>query len=219
MFRVLTIAREYGSGGGAIAEKIARQLGWELLDRKLIEAIAQTADVDTDLARRYDERVDSWFHRINRGGLENVAIEAGAPPAEAMFFDAERMAAFAKKVIADAAARGQCVIVGRGGQCVLENCPEALHVFVYAPWCERVVRAQRRVASQRDIEDVIRLTDQARARHIRRYFGRDWKDPQLYHLMISSQLGDEEVARTIIQVIQRSGGLRSPAVSSAPAFQ
>ncbi len=219
MFRVLTIAREYGSGGGAIAEKIAKQLGWELLDRKLIEAIARTADVDTEMARRYDERVDSWFHRINRGGLENVAIEAGAPPEDAMFFDAERMAAFATKVIADAAGRGKCVIVGRGGQCVLQNHPETLHVFVYAPWSNRVVRAAKRVASQRDIEDVIRLTDQARARHIRRYFGRDWKDPQLYHLMIGSQLGDEEVARTIIQVIERSGGLKSPAVSSAPAFQ
>jgi cytidylate kinase len=211
MFRVLTIAREYGSGGGAIAEKIAKQLGWELLDRKLIEAIARTADVDTEMARRFDERVDSWFHRINRGGLEHVAIEAGAPPEEAMFFDAERMAAFARKVIADAAARGRCVIVGRGGQCVLQNYAETLHVFVYAPWSSRVVRAARRVASQRDIEDVIRLTDQARARHIRRYFGRDWKDPQLYHLMISSQLGDEEVERTIIEVIERSGASRAPA--------
>ncbi|MDR3702826.1 MAG: cytidylate kinase-like family protein [Candidatus Sulfopaludibacter sp.] len=212
----MTIAREYGSGGGAIAERIAKQLGWELLDRKLIEAIAQTADVDTEMARRYDERVDSWFHRINRGGLENVAIEAGAPPEEAMFFDAERMAAFAKRVISDAGARGQCVIVGRGGQCVLQNHPETLHVFVYAPWSDRVVRAARRVASQRDIEDVIRLTDQARARHIRRYFGRDWKDPQLYHLMIGSHLGDEEVVRTIIQVIERSGAT-SAAGSVLPA--
>lgn len=59
MFRVLTVAREYGSGGGGIARKTAEELGWSLLDKGLVERIARAAQVDPELAQRYDERIDS----------------------------------------------------------------------------------------------------------------------------------------------------------------
>lgn len=208
MFRMLTIAREYGSGGAAIAREIAGYLGWELWDRELIEAVARAAQVDTETARRYDERVDSWLHRINRGGLRHAAIEGGAAPREAVVFDAETMAAVAREVIAGAAGRGRCVIVGRGAQCALQSCPEALHVFVYAPWAERLVRVKQRLGPVKNIEESIRLIDLERATHIRKYFGHDWKDPHLYHMMISSQLGEKQAARTIVDVIGRSGWSR-----------
>lgn len=198
MYRVITLAREYGSGGGAIAQKVAERLGWGLLDKTLIAAVARTAQVDIDTARRYDESVDSWWHRINRGGLWSASMMAGASPVDAQFFDAETMAAVAQEVIAGAAGKGDCVIVGRGAQCVLQGCSEALHVFVYAPWEQRVARVKKRVTANGDIGDLLRSSDLTRAAYVRRYFGRDWKDPDLYHMMISSQLGDEEVASLII---------------------
>ena len=68
MYRVLTVAREYGSGGGHIARIVSEKLGWNLLDRALVEGIARSAQVDPDLAHRYDERVDSWLHRVSRRG-------------------------------------------------------------------------------------------------------------------------------------------------------
>src|ERR1035437_5049302 len=73
MFRVLTVAREYGSGGGLIARRVAEKLGWNLLDKALVEAIARSAQVDPDLARRYDERVDS-----TRGCTASAAEAFGA---------------------------------------------------------------------------------------------------------------------------------------------
>jgi cytidylate kinase len=213
MYRVITVAREYGSGGGAIARSVAERLGWKLLDKNLIAAVARTVQVDVETARRFDESVDPWWHRINRSGLWSASIAAGASPLDAQFFDAETMAAIEKELITDAAGKGDCVIVGRGGQCVLESCSDALHVFVYAPWEQRIARVQKRLAVPCDVGELLRSTDRIRATYIRRYFGRDWKDPGLYHMMISSQLGDEEVASLIIGGI----GYREDAALSRPA--
>ena len=213
MFRMVTIARELGSSGGVIAQSVAEQLGWKLLDRNLIVAVARTAQVNVETAFRFDESVDSWWHRLNRGGLWAAAVEAGARPDDVQFFDSATMASFAHELIARAGAEGNCVIVGRGAQCVLQDSPEALHVFVYAPWAERVTRVQRRVGRNEDAEDLVRLTDWTQAKYIRRHFGCDWKDPHLYHMMISSQLGDENVARQIIGAIET--GESSPVARSS----
>jgi len=64
MFRVVTVAREYGSGGGRIAQLLAGRLGWKLLDRCLVEKISQTASVEPQAAEKYDERLDPWFNRL-----------------------------------------------------------------------------------------------------------------------------------------------------------
>ncbi len=207
MFRVVTVAREYGSGGGAIAQCVAQRLGWKLLDRNLIEAVARSAQVDPETARRCDEHVDSWWHRINRGGLWSAAIVAGARGSDAQFFDAETMAALSREVIAGAAAEGRCVIVGRGGQCVLKGCPDALHVFIYAPLGERLARVQRRLGinEEKDAWELVRSTDHTRAVYLHRYFGLDWRDPNLYQIMVSSHLGDESVTRLIIDACESSG--------------
>ena len=75
MYRILTVAREYGSGGARIAALAAALLGWRLLDSALIDEIARAAHVDPALARRFDERVDTWLHRLSRHGLWFGAFE------------------------------------------------------------------------------------------------------------------------------------------------
>jgi hypothetical protein len=204
MFRVLTVAREYGSGGGLIARAVAGKLGWNLLDKALVEAIARSARVDPDLAQRYDERTDSWLHRLSRRGLWRGAFEGIATTTDAECFDAEAMAALAKSLILEAHSRGNCVIVGRGAQCVLQNRDDVLQVFIHAPWSERIERVRSRVPSAGDVELLIHSTDEQRADFIRLYFGCNWNDPHLYHLLISSVLGEEMVADLIVEAIKRS---------------
>lgn len=206
MFRVLTIAREYGSGGGSIARRVAEKLGWNLLDRALVERMARAAQVDPELAQRYDERVDSWLHRISRKGLWYGGFDAVATFPGTEVFDAETMAALARTLVEEACAGGNCVIVGRGAQCVLQNRKDVLHVFIYAPWPERVARVRERTPSAADVESVIRSVDQQRAGYIRTYFGCDWTDPHLYHMLLSSELGEEEVARIVIEAIHCGAG-------------
>ena len=199
---MLTVAREYGSGGGRIARSIAENLGWNLLDRTLMETIAQSAQVDPELARRYDEQVDSWLHRISRRGLWHGAFEGVAAVTEAEFLDAETVAALGRSIIAEAHTRGNCVIVGRGAQSVLHPCQDVFHVFIYAPWPDRLARVRERRPGAGDIEQLIRSTDQQREGYIRVYFGCDWKDPHLYQLMINSALGEDRVAEMIIHAIK-----------------
>ena len=201
MFRAITVSREYGSGGGMIARAVAEKLGWELLDRALIAEVARIVQVDAESVVRYDEHVDSWWHRLYRGGLLSFTLAAGIAPGDAQFCDAETMADFAKQVMIKAAERGGCVIVGRGAQCVLQDYEDVLHVFIYAPWTERVRRVWTRAAPNGDIEELIRATDDERARYIRLYYGCDWKDPHLYHMMLSSELGSEQVASMILEAV------------------
>jgi hypothetical protein len=205
MFRVLTVGREYGSGGGLIARAVAERLGWNLLDKALVEAIARAAQVEHGLARRFDERCDSWLHRVSRRGLWQGGFEGVASPADAKVFDAETMAALGKSLILEAHSRGNCVIVGRGAQCVLQDKEDVLHVFVHAPRSERVERLRSRVPSGSNIEQLMRSTDQQRADFIRLYFGCDWKNLHLYHMLMSSELGEDVVADMIVEAIGRGG--------------
>ncbi|HLN03511.1 MAG TPA: cytidylate kinase family protein [Bryobacteraceae bacterium] len=81
---------------------------------------------------------------------------------------------------------------------------DVLNVFIYGSWEERVSRVRNRVDLSQDIEELIRLTDHERARYIRANYGRDWKDPHLYHMMISSQIGIETAAWMIVNAVKRS---------------
>ncbi len=197
MIRVITIGREYGSGGGTIARLLAEQLGWRLVDNSLITEITQMAKINRELAQRYDESVDPWFYRLVkalwRGGYEGVATRL-----EADVFDADAMAALCHRVIREAADLGQCVTVGRGGQCILQAREDAFHVFVYAPLPERVRRLRERGEAQGDMEAVAEEMDRRRAAYIRRYFGQEWTNRHLYDLLVCSSTGVERAAATIL---------------------
>ena len=198
MYRVLTVAREYGSGGARSAALAAARLGWNLLDSALIDEIAQAAHVDPALARRFDERVDTWMHRLSRHGLWFGAFEGVAKVPTTEIFDAETMAHLTRALIEHAYEAGNCVVVGRGAQCILQACPEAFHVFVYAPWESKLERAGRRVAQGTDVPELIRGMDAERAHYVRLNFGQDWADRHLYDLLVSSKPGDEATASIIL---------------------
>ena len=106
-YRVLTVNREFGSGGGRIAQTIAEWLGWKLLDRDIIDAIAYAAHVDSNVVRHYDEHVDSWLRRINQQAMRSAALAAGLELGENSVFDAQEMVKISQKIIEEALHRGQ----------------------------------------------------------------------------------------------------------------
>ena len=150
-YRVLTVNREFGSGGGRIAQTIAGRLGWKLLDRDIIDAIAYAAHVDT--------------------------------------------------IIEEAWSEGNCVIVGRGAQCVLQHKPDVFHAFVYAPLRDRILRLRSRLEKGANIEERIRTVDGERAKYLQEYFGKNWCNMHLYDLMISSRENEESTAKVILQAM------------------
>jgi len=201
MFRIVTVAREYGSGGGRIAQLLAERLDWKLLDRCLVEKIAHIARVEPKLAEQYDERPDPWVNRIVRalwqGGLMRGTMAGPIPE----LFDADTMASLSQRVIEEAADIGNCVIVGRASQCILQERGDAFHVFIYAPRAERLRRIRSRHASRAEAELSLDARDQERAALIRRYFNQDWANRHLYDLMISSKLGEGIVLSTVMSAM------------------
>jgi cytidylate kinase len=197
-YRVLTVNREFGSGGGRIAQTIAEWLGWKLLDRDIIDAIAYAAHVDSKVVRHYDEHVDSWLRRINQQAMRSAALAAGLELMDESVFDADAMVKISRKIIEEAYTEGNCVIVGRGSQCVLQHKHDVYHVFVYAPLKERLKRLNARLEKGADIEQRIRTVDGERAKYLQQYFGKSWCNPHLYDLLISSKADEDTTARAIL---------------------
>ena len=138
MYRVLTVAREFGSGGVDIARLISERLSWKLLDNALITRIAEKANVDPEVCRQFDERVDPWMQRLVRNALRHGPPEAPTLVEDSAFLDATATMRLTQGLIREAHQLGDCVIVGRGAQCLLQRESDVFHVFVSAPWREKV---------------------------------------------------------------------------------
>jgi cytidylate kinase len=196
-YRVLTVSREFGSGGGRIAQSIARRLNWKLLDAALIDEIACAAHVDAGVVSRFDEHIDNWLQRINRQAMRGAALAAGIALEQEKCFDEDVMTDLTKQIILRAYEAGNCVIVGRGAQCILQTKADVFHVFVYAPMRIRIRKLRERLEPRTDIEQRIRDIDAGRAHYLRLRFGKEWNNPHLYDLMISSGENEEQTARVI----------------------
>jgi cytidylate kinase len=198
MYRVLTISREYGSAGIHTARMIANRLGWRLLDSELIDTIVERANVDPKVAQRFDERVDPWLHRISRKALWHGAFDGVAELGETDVFDAHTMAILSKRIIHEAAEIGECVVVGRGAQCLLAGRADTFHVFVYAPRALRLEHLRKRLPDVEDIERAMDAVDRRRADYIRMNYDRDMYDSQLYDLMLNTRVGIETATRIML---------------------
>ncbi len=202
MTRVITISREWGAGGETVARLLADRLDWRLVDDFLIDQIAKSAKVDRSVAQQFDERVNSWFHQLMKsvwvGGFETAASRVEYP-----VFDSDSMAALWERVIKDAAALGNCVIVGRAAQCILRKHSDVFHVSLYAPVKDKIERMRTRTLDASDVAALSEEMDQQRRAYIRHYFNEDWKNPQLYHLSINTHIG----LPTVVEVILAASGL------------
>ena len=199
-YRLLTVAREYGSGGSEIADIIAHELGWRLLDKDLITEISRREQVPPSEVAAFDEKVDPWIHRITRSAW-GVAADGISPIAPTDMFDAQKAAQMAKRIIEEACKMGGCVVVGRGSQCVLRRREDVFHAFIYASREDRVRRICERAGSGTDADALIRSMDAQRMEYVRLNYGENWLNPYLYDLMINSKNQPEKVARLIISAM------------------
>jgi cytidylate kinase len=198
--RIITIAREYGSGGAAIGQKIANRLNWKFLDRELMLELARRADLEPSEILEMDERPNSLIARMMKAFWLGD-LHAWTSP-DVRIVDPDYVAEMTELVIGEAANLGHCVIVGRGAQCVLQGRNDAFHVFVYGSREEKLRRIQPRHSKPTDCESALDEIDRTRAAYIRQYYQRDWADPHLYDLMINSDLGLDLVASVILSTAE-----------------
>ena len=198
--RIITVEREYGSGGAAIAQALAEKLHWSLWDRDLTAEIARVAKVGEHAALRCDERVDTFLYRLFKVYARG-SYERSLPVGERTSFDADAMVETLQQVIESVASRGNSVIVGRGSAYFLRNRPDTFHVFTYAPVDEKIRRLKSIGKSDKEALQLIDEIDRERASFIRHYFHAEWPHRPLYNLMINTKFGDEHVVEMILQQI------------------
>jgi len=201
MYRAITVEREYGCGGGEIACELAERLGWKVWDHALTEEIAKVANVECATVERCAERVDSTFQRLVkvflRGSYERSIPLQGAEP-----FDTDRFVAVGQQVMEKVAQAGNCVIVGRGAPYFLRLRGDAFHVFLYAPHAEKLNRLLKVGKSVKEAEELLDTIDRDRITFVKRYFNADWPTRCLYHLMINTAVGNENVISTILDTMR-----------------
>jgi len=202
MFRIITFEREYGCGCAGIAAELAGRLNWKLWDHLLTEEIAKLAHVDCRAVEEHDEKIDSAFYRLAKVFWRG-SYERSMPMLEAQAFDADCMVSMMERIAGKIAEEGNAVVVGRGAPYFLRDRPDTFHVFLYAPRSEKVRRLLASGTSQSEAEELVDTVDRERMTFIKHYFNADWPTRSLYHLMINTEMGDEEVLATILNTKRR----------------
>ncbi len=197
MFRIITVEREYGAGGSLVAAELARRKGWQLLDQQLTCEIAKLASVDEKVVARREEKCDPLLHRLAKVFWRG-SYERSLPISDDKIFDADELVEHAHRVIEKKAEEGNCVIVGRGAPYILRTRPDAFHVFVYGTREKKIRRLVKLKMSERDATEMVDTIDRERAAFVRKYFDAEWPCRRLYHLMLNSDHGIEQVTSTIL---------------------
>ena len=197
MIRVITVEREYGSGGADIARKLAERLGWQLWDQMLTDEIARQMDCDSRAVEEHEERKDALHYRLFKAFLRG-SFEGSLNAPRLKMVDADCIREVAERVVTAAAKSGNSVIVGRGAAYYLRERPDAFHVFVYAPLEAKVQRLRATGKSEKEAIDLAESVDRDRAAYIKQYFDIEWPARHFFHLMINSTIGDELVVQTIL---------------------
>jgi cytidylate kinase len=200
MIRVITVEREYGSGGAEIASSLAARLGWKLWDQLLTNEIARLMECDCRAVEKHEEKRDPLHYRLLKGFLRG-SFEGSVHAPHAKVVDTECIREVAERVVKSAAEAGNCVIVGRGSAYYLQNRRDAFHVFVYAPFEEKVRRLENGGKSKQEAVQLAETVDLDRAAFIMQYFGVEWPDRHRFHLMVNSTIGKETAVETILNSI------------------
>ena len=198
MIKIITIEREYGSGAAMIAKTLADQLGWDLWDRAITCEIARRLKCDVESVERREERPDPAFYRLVKIFMRGSYEESLQGGGRLELLDAEHLAQLFENIVTDIANKGNCIIVGRGSPWFLRNRRDTLRVFVYAPHNEKIRRVIATGRNQSEAEDLIQSIDRERAAFVKKYYGANWPERHLYHLMINSEAGDDAVIKMIL---------------------
>jgi CMP/dCMP kinase len=197
MIRIITIEREYGCGGGMIAQKIADRLGWKLWDQLLTCEIARLSNCQQSEVELREERVDPLYYRLFKSVLRG-SFEGSLNLHRLKLLDADSILRITQQVTNTAAAGGNCVIVGRGAQHFLRDRDDTLRVFLYAPVEAKVRRLLGEGIKEAQARELVDTVDRERATFIETYFHMPWPNRSIYHAMLNTAFGDEKVIRTVL---------------------
>ncbi len=226
---VITISRQFGSGGDEIANRVCLDLGYRLFDKRSIAMAAAEAGFSDQQDLDFSEEnyqvknfMDRLFARSRPVAHVRVWKEsaAGERVVEELQLGEEHALALVQKAVERAYQNGNVVIIGRGGQILLKNHPDVLHVRIEAPMEDRIQRVKNQlklekqmpldtIDTRRVAQDLIEQRDAASADYLKRFYGIDWADPLHYHLVINAaKLGPDLAAQVVIDLFHCLQGTR-----------
>lgn len=199
---IITIARQYGSGGREIGERIAKELGIPLYDKEIINDAAAKGELNTEIIKKADESAaNSLLYTLAMGSnVIGTTMHFGykMPINDRLFL-------LQSEVIKDYAAKGSCVVIGRCSDYVLREEKNILRLFIYGD----IEHRQKRVAERHpelkssQVIDTINKTDKRRSSYYNFYTGNKWGKYDNYDMAInSSTLGIEGTAQIIVAAVK-----------------
>jgi CMP/dCMP kinase len=205
---IVTVSRQYGSGGSEVAERVSRALGWRLYDNAVVDSVADRLGITPAEVSAREERLPTLGERF-ASAMSLAAPEAlitgeyaVIPPSE------ERIVEVTQRVMEDAVQSGPAVIVGRGAQCLLAKRSDALHVFCYAPLESLIEYTMKSLSIKQDEarKKVIEMNAR-REDYVKRHWKRDWRDLSNYHLCVNTGwLGIDDAAEIVTRVAKERFG-------------
>ena len=196
MNTVITIAREYGSGGRTIGEMLAKDLNIHYYDKELMRLASEDSGINEALFAKADEKVKATsLFRIAKSAYSGELI----PPESDDFVSNDNLFNYQAKIIRQLAEEESCVIIGRCSDYILKDFDNVLSVFIHAPldFCLEQA-AKKHSMSPKELEKFVERTNKRRAEYYKYYTGRSWTDAKNYDLCLdSSKLGFERSVEEI----------------------
>jgi len=202
MIRIITVDREYGAGGNAIATALANRRGWTLWDQRLTDEIASRMGSDRGEVEAREERCDPTYYRLVKAFMKG-SFEGSLNAPRLGVLDTDHVQEVVRAIQTEIADAGDSVIVGRGSAYLLGNRRDAFHVFIYAPFESKVRRLRSLGKSEEEARALAETVDRDRAAFVKRYFNVEWPARHRFHLMINSSIGDDIAVDMIIDAVKR----------------
>ena len=197
---IITISREFGSGGRLIGQRLAEKLGVPFYDKQLLDRIAEDSGFSAEMMKDAEMKAKNSF-------LYSLASAMGTRDAgpECLSLN-ERFFLAQFETIRKIAEEGSCVIVGRCSDYILRTTPEASHIFIYAEEADKIRRAVEEYGvPEEEVRKLMHDTDKARANYYSYHTGRKWGEHQNYSLSIDSGFAEIE---DIVDLIIRYNSVR-----------
>lgn len=195
---IITIAREYGSGGHLLGEMLSKELGIKLYDKEFIHLVAEKSGINEQYIKKNKQSIPSFWLKCILGKNSEQSLERSLSSDDVLFV-AE------SKIIQELAEKGPCIIVGRCADFVLRDYPNLIKVFCYSDLKSACVRCvQEYGVSEEKAESEIKRINHNRIAHYEYYTGEKWGEPHHYNLMINTGSIDLSVACNLIKSIYKN---------------
>jgi hypothetical protein len=172
-------------------------MGWKLFDQALTDDIARHLKCDRRHVEQHEERRDPLHYRLLKSFMRG-SFEGSLNTPNLQIADAEGIRQMSESLVRKTAEQGNVVIVGRGSAYYLHPREDAFHVFLYAPFEDKVRRLQREGKTEAEAVDLVENVDQERTAFIKAHFGLDWPARQFFHLMVNSIMGEDKAAEIVV---------------------